>query len=375
MQIVSSRSSELRPDGIILLAAFLIAAAAMSVRLFQVAVEAGISDWLLTSYHFTYETEFLRRGLPGQLISTCCSLDVETAATRGAGVALSVYFAAFVTLWIVALRKGAPLVVALMLLTASAGFQHLAFDFGRFDIYLFCLQALILIQIRYLPIAWAAIGTSVFASLALLIHEAAMFLVLPLCTMFFIARFGWNRWLQLLPILTISGVLGLILHFGNSDQTSFDAFHVSLSRDLPGASQQALMVLFRSVSDNYYYTDGAATAERGYEYMYFALASFALLAFFSCLLAAVARARRWVELLLIAACLCPLLLFPFGQDHFRWLSAMLINLGVYCSIRALDDQQIMRDAIALFPGRSLVLWLGIPVAPFLGPIGVTTAFG
>jgi hypothetical protein len=341
------------------------------------------SNYKTLHFALSYEVEFLKRGLVGEIFRL---LGLSPWGAAPGVFSLLVLFLlsglyALAARALLRQRAHPVLAVILVALWASpAALPHLAADFGRFDALLILLLGV-----------WAVCSFALTANLSLalltlvgcatvLIHEIALFATVPIGLALWLIRYDQPlisvRTLAFGAVIFVVSIL--IWAFGNGDIVTPEGVTQTISQNF-GAGDYSielmLLVLFGDISQNATYSARQAA--------YFAplrehMQALGIMSGFLALLGAMAAivVRRlprhgWVALV---TCLTPLVLYPFGYDYFRWLSFVLINMTALSIWVMLHDPTTTDAIIARCKG-----WRGaIQGLAFLflvvGPLGIFTGF-
>lgn len=348
-----------------------VAAILIALSYLAYATTARVADnWLVTALYFTWDGEFLKRGLPAQVFHTFGVAPNAVTATILSQLATGVLVVAFLG---AALRHTLTLATALVfcfLLFAAPTLLHLLYDAGRFDAILYCL-ALATVLCARLPSDIVSLAlVAVLQVLALVTHEAALFMSIPLSLALYAAVRGGGLITpaRLAVLVVIGASVFLIFGYGGSDTLSLpDRFALYQERYGP-VNERSLMVLYRSVSDNVGYTLASIlTFERGVEHLVLFFAMLPYVAFLFVVLQGIASRYGLVALGIVA----PLLLYPIGQDHFRWWSLVFINMTFATMVLyAVQPAFVLSWLIRVRPS---VMIAGLLISLVLGPLGVTNA--
>jgi hypothetical protein len=310
------------------------------------------SPWKLTHWLFSYELGFVKRGLVGTLIQASSAGGVVSGeaivatALVIAGLFLMVLGAFACPLFAGRPRRGALAIGTVALLSPGVGF--LLSDLGRFDILnlTLCLLALMAASaLGRFPAVWFVAVSFV----ALLIHEAALLLCLPMLFVTFLELNGQlgalldrSRW----PWLALVAAPPLLLfvaltYLGFSDRPLPELVaSLAAHADFEPAPRSAYVLLrpLRSNLAQVLGTDGAVpetgaplalgSADTVSFWLILGVAAlqlgFAHLAFADC---EPAR-RRAVRLALTGCFLAPLPLMIIGVDWSRWVGAGSVQCAV-----------------------------------------------
>lgn len=192
-----------------------------------------VHPYALSQYAYTYEHGFLVRGLPGELMRTCCGRDascIETGAEVLGSVALLGVVA--VLLFVVKGQLWAQSsLLALALVASGPALVSLGATRGYHDALTLLLGLLAYHFFRSERLVLAA----AFFGVALLVHELVAFFVLPLFLLEpSLLRFREWSWRSSARAATIAalGVAALgVVHFGHADREQKRAIVAALKRN------------------------------------------------------------------------------------------------------------------------------------------------
>lgn len=306
-----------------------------------------LDEWLTAQYLVSYEVlGFTKRALVGTVVGLFSGADPLTLAWIASvpTIALVVVFA-----WRLADRMHP--VLAAVALVSPAIFMQIGFDLGRFDHLIYLMMILI--------VALRSAFLILLAPLALIIHEAALLIHLPLLTAIHLARHGADRFFAL--FLAATGLISLVL-FMQSATVSL----AQLQEIYPSAAEPALAVYTRSFESNfavvYEYllarTDGDAVA--------FAIA----VLYLACTVALVRPlvGQNWTGRLALLTCLSPLLLSIVGIDWPRWIALSSFNVFL------LATTELARSERPVGRFRTLLVVPCMVGISILGPLGTDQPF-
>jgi hypothetical protein len=312
------------------------------------------SPWKLTHWLFSYEIGFVKRGLVGTLMQASSAGGVVSgeaivaAALAIAGLFLLALGAFAYPLFAGRSQRGALAIGTVALLSPGVGF--LLSDLGRFDILNLTLCLLVLSAASALgrfPAVWFVAVSFV----ALLIHEAALLLCLPMLFVTFLELNGQlealldrSRWPRLALVAAPPLLLFVALaSLGFSDRPLPElAASLAAHADFEPSPRSAYVLLrpLRSNVAQVLGTDGAVpetgaaqalalgSADTVSFWLIVGVAAlqlgFAHLAFAGC---EPAR-RRAVRLVLTGCFLAPLPLMIVGVDWSRWVAAGSVQCAV-----------------------------------------------
>lgn len=382
-----------------------------------------IRDWTATHWLFRYGDGFRRRSLVGTVVGGIAGdTPLTTAALSLIGVVLLVAAVVLIARLaqhsVVSRATVGIAAIAVALMVSPGGVRFLAYDLGRFDtLGLIGVVAVVLIARRVSLLATTATAATISA-LGVLIHEAFVFMHLPLI----LAVVALRSWCEVMPSdsmrgselpsdggvavptdvqaalrrisLAWSAVIGLALaafvwvqvgpRLAESDNAAHTAVLAARAAFEPAPS--SARVLTRTLSDNLAYVrEGLAHAG----WLDKLVLPLAVLTPTLLIIALVSRnvvattARRWrpLGLLPIAAALGPLLLLPIGDDWGRWLAMTTLNLLVaVCLVATLptEDAPLRTDFSRSFTTVDIALVALVAIsalAPLPAVAGGIEGFG
>lgn len=354
------------PRGITLLPG-LVALAATALGL---AIGGGASDWNATHWLFSYDLEFVRRGLPGSAAGSLIASDPVWIERLSLGVLglLGVVVLAFAARAF-GKRARAGLGLALLLAASPAIFSQWGYDCGRFD----QLNGILFLA-SVLPVLagkrWAILWAMALTVTAILIHEAYLVIHLPLVVALVAYRGQGNR-PRAAIVMALVGILAWTVtwragNLDSMDSTSYEQqlleAHTLNPRDVHWSSG----VLFRPLARTMAYS--TRTLPRR-------LLDPRALAGMVLLLPWFWIPLRWLRQfphaggggppgLLIAAAFSPLALFVVGSDAFRWIA--LANFNVFAAVLMWTWIHPEHPVRPLLPWKWLValVVLGLLIGPF-----------
>lgn len=344
-----------------------------------------IGNWKLTHWLFNYQDEFVKRGLVGELFRL---LGSEVTLTQ---VVVISYAFIVLILGMMVYFFSRPVVRSpektglwwffLIALTSSATFQHFNYDVGRFDVFCFALALLSLMMIRVGSGRVAAISILACMSLAILVHEAAFFMYVPMVVAYWFYRDPDLK--HIAPKVLVAVLLVVVTYFvstgGLVETKTLTQYFTELQlRYGIWVVEDSLRVLYRGgVEENI-----LMTLQRGFRLegvlSYLLFAAFVLLPLLI-LVVKFFRLRGGFDngraaLIFFASALGPLALYPLGFDHFRWWAATITNFFVIVSLVAYHDAGFRDRLNAVVCGNRPVVLGILLLSLILGPIGVTDSF-
>lgn len=343
--------------------------------------------WAYTHWVFSYEHEFVKRALVGELWRQTGLPTGLQSFVVGATVVLALVLVLLAAAFLLPTLHAAPgdrrglMRFALLALTCPATLAHAAYDVGRFD------QVNLLLATAAVGLlAWG--GGPVVGALAvlllgasILVHEAAVFMFVPVVLAF------WY-WLRpdrpRLVVVTISAIalacltVVVWLH-GHMSTLDLSAYAQELaSRHGNWVLPNSIAVLFRqSVEANVAFTFDRVLSGR-YLRDHVWLLLFVLAPIFWLWreiwrvggdeLEAPARA------MLLAASSGPLLLMPVGHDYYRWWAMSITNTFLVIALLVTRRPRFGAALASMLERRRNAVWAMVLVFVVVGPLGITKAF-
>jgi hypothetical protein len=337
-----------------------------------------LSDWTYTHWLFNYQEQFTKRGLPGELLAR---LNLEPSYALISQISLWLTLLGFVVLTLMFARplfqqsRTGLWLFLLLAVSHSATLQHLRLDLGRFDIIGLLLGVLALLTIRHRPVL-AYLLVPLLMALAIVVHEAMFFIILPLVMGYWIYRTREVRsqLILLLIFLALTGFTYLVATKGTLPQSG-QATHLATLQAQYGerVTPSSLVVLYRGDLETHAQRTlaNALTTNRLLHHLaMLVLVLPVLLLFFSSLKK---QRDRYTTLLLLGAA-APLLLYPLGHDNIRWWALAVTNGFIALSLLARDDTDFGGQLANTLERFKLPVVVLVLLALFAGPMGNTTSF-
>jgi hypothetical protein len=337
-------------------------------------------NWRLTHYYFSYESEFLKRALPGEVIRILT--DVNEATVR-AIILAAIAFLALVQCWSLFRmtkswdEKDQALAV-FFFLGCPAMLGHLVLDFGRYDVFLIALS-LATILISAISGFWLALTALVLLqSLAILTHEIAIVTTVPVCLLALAAFKGNNA--QIRGLIGAAAFLGCLAVFvfllGGSDTATFDELQTLYADRYDGnVSKGSLEVLFRDLEDNVAYSAKHTLVARRIADNLFVLIIFTpFMLMTTKIISGSPLADRFGLAIILTAVFLPILLSFVGHDQFRWWSFIFTNLYILMWVCAFTSRRSSEKLRNIFDTRRREIFAVAVLFLFVGPLGVTQGF-
>lgn len=352
-------------------------------------VVGGLSvdrEWALTHWLFSYELEFLKRALVGELwrqLSWPTGLpDLQLAA----GIVLAALVALLLVLFMAPAwsspGSGQGLWrFAVLAMCCPATVAHMAYDFGRFDQLNFLLALAAIGVVAWRNSVFTGTVLLVLMSISILIHEAALFMFVPVVLAFWYWRYPTRTQLMvvafvLLLLLMLTAFVWQHGHMSDMDMPSYMA--LLAQRHGTWVMADSVSVLFRdSVEANVQFTVQRAFSTRylrDHVWMFLFVLMPLIFLLRPVFLTAVRHLPRSAIVLLSAALVGPLMLMPIGHDYFRWWSIGVTNALLVITLFACRYDQVAQALSTVMDRRRRWVMGVVLLFLFVGPLGVTKAF-
>lgn len=368
-----------------ILLSFLLIGSAI-LRSYDPLMDAALGDWRATHWLFNYDIEFVKRGLIGELLRQF-GVDVDRQLIVFlSGILLFILISVLFTVFFKLFFHGEPYVglwlLFLMVVSHSATLQHFAFDMGRFDAFGLLLTLLCMLAVVKTSGYIRVFIITFFMSLSILIHEATLFMYVPLVLAFWWYYDAGKNSVFIRDILLSTAVLSvvtaIVYRTGNFSSMPLDN-HLDMLREAYGrwVSKSSLQVLHATgFKDNL-----QLTWKNGFNYKrlsHHVLMLVFILIPLGCLLYRVGKVVRdelaTRDLVLMLASFSPLTLYPVAHDHFRWWALSITNFFVVVAILIYRNDRFRSScASSIFVERRRVYGI-IALSLILGPLGVIESF-
>ncbi|MCK0715840.1 hypothetical protein ACFO0U_13320 [Chromohalobacter sarecensis] len=345
-----------------------------------------LSDWNYTHYLFNYDEGFVKRGIVGDSLKTLVghvSYDFVNFFSYISLGGLSFLFFLFVSKPYVDYgRRFGAFLLLIFAATSPATLQHFAFDVGRFDLIIYIVFILIILSIKFLAerSVYATFAIVVAGlSLSVLLHEAALFMILPLSLVF------WNYIDPSRKGVVCQGVSFTVIFFmtflvstrGEYSALGFED-HLEALRGVYGdrVMSSSLVVIHNSSLEE----NVSRTIRLGLSFpriVHHGALIFFMMPFAYMMYKLYMSIRSQVDIrvkLIFIASLSPLALYPLGQDHFRWWSLAITNIILSICFVVLRDKVIREGVLSFFEDRVRLVAFVVLFGLVSGPLGVTESF-
>ncbi|RPE30055.1 Sel1 repeat-containing protein [Acinetobacter sp. BIGb0102] len=341
-------------------------------RAAEFSFKLKIDDYLYTSWLFNYDYGFMRRALPGELLSFF-NLDYDYRSIRAiAAIILLILFYLFSYLAIKSLdhlhiyRNKALYIASFMFLPFLT--TQWILELGRFDQIIQILQILCVITIiktkkYYLPF----LLVSLTIILSALIHEASLIIFIPTTILIFYLKFENKITTSLLVLFFFLALIGMIF-FGK-----IDAHHANLIiekyKDLEKFNYYAVRTTQLSNFENIIVSYYSMMNNKTYIYILLAiLYLYPVICFFK----KVFGSTKYFYIFIF--CLSPLGLSIIAFDYFRWLTLAFFNLSILSFYLVISEKtNNLEIGHYLIERKNKILAYGL-VSLLIGALGVVNFF-
>lgn len=285
-----------------------------------------LHDYLYTSWLFNYDYGFMRRALPGELISLF-NIDYSYRSIRGiAFVILLILFYLFSYLVIESLNHlkindHRAVYVASFLFLPFLTTQWII-ELGRFDQIIQIMQLICFVFIMKMDkYFFSFFLISLTIVLSALIHEASLIIFIPTIILIFYLKFS-NKLATLLLVSFLLLVLGCMIFFGK-----IDAHHAGLIiekyKDLEKFDYYAVRTTILSNVDNIIVSYYSLINNKTYIYIFFSiLYLYPVICFFKKVFSGVSY------FYVVIFALTPIGLSIIAFDYFRWIALAFFNVSI-----------------------------------------------
>ncbi len=275
-------------------------------------------------------------------------------------------------------------------MTHPATLAHFMYDLGRFDglLLLLALAAMgVVAHVAMLPAAVLVLG---LLGIAILIHEAALLMYVPLVLVYWFylttsretrGRIAMSAKRLTVPLGICAGLVFLSYLAAAHGSLPAHAYeeHLAELRSEYGQVIQgnSLRVLYRgSTAENIRHTLSAGFSMRRLLHhvaMALVLAPSALL-FWRIAQPILFDKQRRAETFFLLAAFSPLGLYLLGHDHFRWWALSLTNLLIALSFLALHDRAFGHHLCKVMQDNRKLAYCVLMLNILVGPLAVVSSF-
>jgi len=340
-------------------------------------------EWKATHWLFNYEHGFVKRGLVGTLLGPVLPILTPESILLLAGVTAGITFGLLLCWFVVPVwRVGSPLHLlfwAFLALVHSATLQNLWADALRFDHFNLWLALGVLVALPRLGVRTAAAAVTVTGTVMLLVHEAALFITVPLLLGGLLVL---GAPLSLVGLVTVS-LFSVTWVIGTVGQAPipFDVYLTELeSRAGFPVDENSVAVLYNSFGDNLRMTFERflnPVLIRGHLVLVAVMVPTAVVSSRIALRIAAAvrpdtHAARvlWAHAIVLA----PLALYPLGYDFPRWWALATANLFILQGWMLMQGQIHPRTLESAVRGSRGWVVAAIVLSAVIGPLGVNYFF-
>lgn len=340
----------------------------------------GGNDWRYTHWLFSYESGFIKRGLVGSFFELLGLNNDFFAITYWWNSVVFLVVCAFAYLSFRWLHNGkvskGVLIFGLVFLTSSATVQHFTYDLGRFDSLNFLVTLVLLGVISHyqaLPKRMVYALVMTLCALMILIHEAAFFMFVPLVFAYWLYKDQTGLFYKLIGFVFICIFTVFISTQGLLKEPEFNEYQASLiAKHGTQVSESSLNVLQRDVKSNVAFTAQSLDTKRLIDHLAFFVAFTPL--FYLFFLVFVNTKLNWRMVLLLSSAWAPLVLYPLGEDHFRWWAMAVTNFFMVLLFLTFQHVEFRNRIAEVFTKKAKLSYFIIVLSILLGPLGNPSAY-
>ncbi len=352
----------------------------------DLAVNVELVNWSFTHWAFSYEHGFVKRGLAGEVLTWFVAPAEVFGAMYWVALVSSVAVAvalAFV-FWSPFIRTGesGALLLAVVATTHFATLQHHFYDVGRFDQLGLLLMLGCLAAVNRCRLATTAAIVAALAALGLVVHEAFLFIFLPVIAAYWIARQS-RLPRSTLAFAVVAGwlliVTALIIRDGRPSVSQDDYARELVATYGPWINDRSVQVLYGNLQqESLRSVRNLLDPRRVVQHAVLALFLLPTAVLFWRMVRpvvsdpATGAARPPLTALVILAAFSPLALYPIGIDFARWWALALTNLFVVLSLFVRDLPE-WRPALAVVSRSRNLIWVVLALNLLAGPLGVAAS--
>lgn len=338
---------------------------------YDFSFKLSVHEYLYTSWLFNYDYGFMRRALPGELLSL---LNFENDYKTVRAISAVIFFILF-SLFSLFLIKSLDKIKVENVYLYSACILFLSFstsqwllELGRFDQFIQIFQLIFLVVIlksRNLIISFFSL--LVFIVLSALIHEAALIIFIPTLLLIFFIEFK-NKAITLLLSAILIVAIVLMIKFGQISVWQSNQI-LEIYKDNRSLDQYAVRTTILGLWDNVLSSYYSFFDHKTYIPLLLSLVflypvwSFIRHVFY-----------KKVYLLLLLPTLTPLGLSFIAFDYYRWIALALFNITVLL-FYLINTEKVNLSVIREYfikNKRNFIVYAAICL--LLGPLGVVRVF-
>ena len=340
----------------------------------------GSNLWRYTHWLFNYDIEFVKRGLAGQILFLT-HYDVGFSELQKVWLSIailaSIAFSLIVARTFFSPKNNVNTLFFLLALISSATVQHFIYDFGRFDSINLILAILSLFLIQKLNNAFLYFLIPILCILMVLFHEAAFFMFIPLIMSYWLYVQPKNFIAKALILVVIIICTYFVSTKGLVENMNLKEHHTYLEIKYGSdISISSLNVLHRNIKENLDFTTGSLDEKRAYDHLAFFITFLPLFFIFFKIISTSTSCHnnKFYYRLLVASCFSPILLYPVGEDHFRWWAIVFTNLFIITSLIAYQSKDARDEIFAITTKYKKLILMIIVFSIILGPLGNPSAY-
>lgn len=330
-----------------------------------------VYDYLYTSWLFNYDYGFMRRALPGEILSLLnLDNDYKTIRTISASIFFAL-FSLFSFFLIKSLRKiqveNIYLYAACIIFLSFTTSQWLL-ELGRFDqlIQIFQLVFLVII-LKTRNLIFSFLSVVLFVVLSALIHEASLIIFMPTLILIFFLEFK-NKWATALLSFLLIVAIVLMVKFGQISISQSDLIMSAYEENKQFdqyAVRTTILNLWENVLSSYYsFTDNRTYIPLivGLIFLY-PVFDFVKYVFY-----------KKINFLILLPTLTPLGLSLVAFDYYRWIVLALFNI-IILMFYLINTGKVNTAEIKeyLATNKKYFVIYGV-ICLILGPFGIVRLF-
>ncbi|CAH9018263.1 hypothetical protein [Candidatus Nitrosacidococcus sp. I8] len=318
---------------------------------------AIMDDSAYTHYLFNYQDGFIKRGLVGEIFR---QLDFQMSYKLAHVIGYCVFIIASFSLLIAIIcpfkgywQSTGFLLFFLFALSNSGTFQGFYRTLGHFDNINFILSLLcifLIYKIKKPPVYILAYALMV---IAILIHEAALLMFIPLVLAFSFYLDSSKK--NILQLLLLSGALLLtttaVFYNGMTKNSTLDEHYSELVNTYGDhVYYEAVEVLHdRGLEENYLYVKNKKSAYKAKENKRILILLLpTLLIYLLFCYEEIKRDGYSKKLILLASAFSPLALYPIAASFYRWWGMSITNFFVAMALIAATDKSFREFLVSFF---------------------------
>lgn len=341
-----------------------------------------LSTFKYSHYLFDYSQEFVKRGFIGETFNALGvhkTYNVISLFSYGLLILLNYVLLLVFTSPYRKYKKTGLLFFSIIAIANPATLQHFVLDVGRYDILLvvIMLASIYIIRTKKPATTFGAINFLVVSGL--LIHEAFLFISVPLILSYWYYKQNSKYSIELIALTAVIVTLAtaLIKLFGNIESLSLEEHFKMLSLTYgEGVNASSISVAHKTgVMENIKFALSIWKSKKTWINHGLMLAFLAplLLVIYKLVRLLAINANAKTQLILLCAAF-PLTLYLLGSDVYRWWALAITNILVVISLICLDNEKAAHTVNNFLLYKKTYLYSIIALAFISGPLGVNGSF-